>query len=179
MSLHESSVDKPRREHRFTQSQMPGYSLGRQTPATLSLLMLWTSAVRRWHGCCVDTWHSPSLGSSLEVLNQILAPSRDCFSPCGLWVHRVSEQSCAWQKHSPHQVPTPASGTSCHHYFARSKINVPIHKGDTCPFSCSLLGSGFTCALHGFTHTGGGVGGSILLILDEGVIQFGGEKMSI
>lgn len=84
--------------------------------------------MRRCHGCCVDTWHGPSLGSTLKVICQILAPTRECFSPCGLWVHRVSGQGCVWQTHSPHPVTTPASGTSCHRYFARSKINVPVHK---------------------------------------------------
>lgn len=33
------------------------------------------------------------------------------------------------QKHSPQQVPIPALGSSCHHYFAGSEINAPIHQG--------------------------------------------------
>lgn len=46
----------------------------------------------------------------------------------------MSGQGCAWQKHSLPEVPLPASGSSCHHYFARSQLDVPIHKGAMFPF---------------------------------------------
>lgn len=66
-------------------------------------------------------------------------PIRDRFSFCDLSPlihreHRVSRPGCAWRKHLPHHVPTPSSGTSRHCYFARKKINVPIHKGATVAF---------------------------------------------
>lgn len=57
-------------------------------PATLGLFTSWTDAVRSWHGCCVATWHSPSLGSSPQgALDRMLAPPRIVLVPatCHHW----------------------------------------------------------------------------------------------
>ena len=60
---------------------------------------------------------------------------------------------CAWQKPSPHQVPTPASGASCHPYFVRSKRNVPILKGAHVPSPACFLAA---AAAHGWYTCAGG-----------------------
>lgn len=49
------------------------------------------------------------------------------------------------------EVPLPASGSSCHHCFARSQLNVPIHKGAIFCFPRPLMGSSSSCAPGGFS----------------------------
>lgn len=72
---------------------------------------------------CRHLTRPPNFGSNLQALDQILAPSRDCFSPCGLSSDPKKEPTGCQGRAVPaevlsHPVSLPASESSCHGYFA-------------------------------------------------------------